>query len=172
MRTLTTALSTALGAPVQQPALLVEIGFSTPWRRTTGAQITWNGRTWLRDDFEVEGLVVEALRISGTVVIGNANSGIAGLLLNEGATDRPIRIWGYDAAATGAGDVVLLCGDAVGSTYRLSPTGPSEARIELRHRCEHVFGPRTWITPDALGPMLPAGAAMKINGIDLVLDRR
>jgi hypothetical protein len=171
MRTLSSNLYNALAGPVQQPALLVEIGFSTPWRATTGATLSWNGQTWARHDIEVAGLRVEALRVSGTVVVGNTVSGIGAMLLNEGAVDRSVRIWAYDAGATSLADVVPLCAEAVGASYELDPQ-TNEARITLRHRCEHVLGPRTFLTPETFGPMLPAGGALRINGIDLVLDRR
>jgi hypothetical protein len=167
MRALTAALQTALGAPVQRPALLVRIDFSTPSRFTTDATLTWDSQTWTRVDLDVQGLLVDALDISGTVVIGNADNVIGALLLNEGSTDKRVRIWGYDAAATALADVVLL-GDAVGSTYSLTER---EARIELRHRTDHVYGPRTYIGSETLGPLLPAGTVLRINGADYTLER-
>jgi hypothetical protein len=167
MRTLSAALQTALGAPVQRPGLFVEIGFSTPLRITTRDTITWNGVSWTRVDMDVQNLNVEALSIRGTVVIGNADNIIGALLLNEGITDRRIRIWGFDAGATALGDVVQLA-DAAGATYGLTER---EARIELRHRTAHVYGPRTYIGPETLGPLLPAGTVLRINGTDYTLER-
>jgi hypothetical protein len=167
VKALSTALQTALGAPVQRPALLVRIDFTTPWRATTDATMTWDAQTWTRADLAVENLAVEALRITGSVVIGNADNVIGALLLNEGITDKRVRVWGYDAAATALADVVLLA-DAVGSTYGLTPR---DARIELRHPAEHVYGPRTYIAPEALGPLLPTGTVLRINGTDYTLER-
>jgi hypothetical protein len=167
MRALTAALQTALGAPVQRPALLVRIDFSAPSRFTSDATLAWDSQTWTRADLDVQGLVVDALEISGTVVIGNADNVIGALLLNEGSTDKRVRIWGYDAAATALADVVLL-GDAVGSTYSLTER---EARIELRHRTDHVYGPRTYIGSETLGPLLTAGTVLRINGADYTLER-
>lgn len=167
MRSLSGALQTALGAPVQQPALLVQIDFTAAWRGTTGAMLTWDGQTWARSDLAVEGLTVDALQIGGTVIVGNADSVIGATLLNEGVTDRRVRVWGYDAAATALADVVLLA-DAVGSTYQLTER---EARIVLRHRTDHVYGPRTYIAPEVVGPMLSAGTVLRINGIDYTLER-
>lgn len=167
MRTLTTALQTALGAPVQRPALLVRVDFTTPWRATTGASLTWDAQTWNTADVEVQNLTVDALAIRGTVVIGNADNVIGATLLNEGAQDKRIRIWGYDAAATALADVVLLC-DAVGSTYSLNER---QARIELRHRTQHVYGPRSYMDDPSLGPLLATGTVLRINGIDYTLER-
>lgn len=168
MRTLSSALATALGAPVQRPAVLVEIAFSTVWRGSTGAALTWNSATWPARDIAVAGLQVDALSVRGSIVIGNTDDSMAALLLNEGVADRSVKIWGYDAAATGAADIVLLSGDSVGSSFALTER---EARIDLRHRCELVVGPRTWMTPENFGPMLPAGATLRINGVDYTLSR-
>ena len=168
MKSLSTALQTALGAPVQQPALLVEIGFSIVWRATTAATLTWNGVSWTRRDIQVVGLQVDALTVRGSILIGNTDDAAAALLLNEGISDRTVKIWGYDAAATAAGDVVLLSGDSVGASFTLTER---EARIELRHKSELVVGPRTWMTPENFGPMLPAGATLRINGTDYTLSR-
>lgn len=169
MKSLTAALTAALGAPVQQPAALVQIAWSTVWRGTTGAPLTWNGFTWPRRDMDLEGLIVGALDLSGTLVLGNPDDLVGALLLNEGAADVGVQIWAYDAAATGTADVVLIAGAAIGTTYSLSER---EARIALVHRARHLLGPRTWITPEAFGPLLPAGATVRINGSDLTLDRR
>jgi hypothetical protein len=168
MKTLSSALQTALGAPVQRPAVLVEIAFSTVWRGTTGAAITWSGQSWPARDMSMAGLRVDALAVNGSVVIGNTDDAMAALLLNEGIADRPVKIWGYDAAATATADVVLLSGDSVGASFVLTER---EARIDLRHRAELVVGPRTWLTPENFGPMLPAGATLRINGVDYTLSR-
>ena len=62
MRTLSTALATALGAPVQQPGFLVQMGFSTVRRWSSFATTTWNGQTWTKEAVTVDGLAVDALR--------------------------------------------------------------------------------------------------------------
>ncbi len=169
MRSLSSALATALGAPVQQPAILVEAGFATTRRWSSFATVTWAGFSWSREDILVEGLRVDPLRVEGSILIGNHDDLAGNLVLADGVTDRVFRIWGYDAAATALSDVVWLC-DAVGASAEISPEA---VRINLRHACEYVVGPRTYLTPgNGFGSMLPPGAVVRINGIDYRLERR
>lgn len=187
MRALAANLSAALGRPVQQPAALVQIDFAQPWRGSTHGLVTWNSAQWALRDLDVQNLTVDALRISGSVVIGNVDGVIGGLILSEGIADRRIRVWGYDGGvvahdgvslsvdfvrqdyeAADPGSAMVLLADAVGSTYALTER---EARIELRHRTEHLHGPRTYLGPETLGPMLAAGTVLRINGIDYTLER-
>lgn len=169
MRSLSGALAAALGAPVQQPALLVEVGFSTPRRWSSFATVVWNGQTWTREAVRVEGLAVEALRVRGTLIVQNADDVMGALVLNEGVTDRSIRLWGYDAAATAAGDVVWLA-DAAGAACQITPT---EVRIGLRHPSEYVIAPRTFVGAGmGANVLLPAGSVLRINGRDVRLERR
>ena len=168
MKALSGPLSAALGAPVQQPALLVEAGFTTVRRWSSFASITWNGHSWAREDVAVEGLEVGALRLAGTLLLGNADDAAGALALAEGVQDRGFRLWGYDAAATGAADVVWLA-DAVGAGAQV---GARSVRIELRHRAEFMLAPRTFVTPEAFGHLLPAGTLLKINGQDFRLARK
>ena len=169
MRSLASALATALGAPVQQPAILVEIAFATTRRWTSSAAVTWNSLSWTREDVALEGLQVQALQLQGTLVIGNADDGIGALVLAEDVADRAIRIWGYDAAATATGDVVPLC-DAVGGAATIDE---NRVRISLRSPAELLLAPRTFVGPAAgFNNLLPGGTVLKINGRDLRLDRR
>lgn len=173
MRSLSGALSSALGAAVQRPALLVEAQFSTTQRWSSMSTVTWNSQTWTGRDVGVEGLQVEALRVAGTLVLGNADDVAGTLVLGQGAQDKVIRIWGYDAATVSGGtlstgDAVWLC-DAVGSSAVVTPT---EVRIGLRHRCEYVAVPRTLVLASAgFNKLLPAGTVLKIAGIDYTLER-
>jgi hypothetical protein len=168
MKTLSSALSSALGAPVQQPGFLVQIGFTTVKRWSSFATVTWNGQTWTKEAVTVDGLAVDALRVRGALTIGNADDVIGALILAEGVQDRPISIWGYDAAATDLSDVVWLC-DAVGASAEI---GQVEARIALRHPGEFQLSPRTFINAAAgFTQLLPAGAVLRINGIDWQLRR-
>jgi hypothetical protein len=169
MKTLSSALSAAIGAPVQQPAILVQAAFGTVRRWSSFATTTWNGQLWTKEDITLEQLQVGALRVSGTLVVGNNDDGIGALVLSEGVQDRSITIWGYDAAATATGDVVWLC-TAVGASAQV---GLRDVRIALRHRSEFLQAPRTFVGPAAgINGLLPAGASLRINGIDYVLERR
>lgn len=169
MKGLSTALATALGAPVQQPAILVQVGFSTVQRWSSFQTVTWNALTWSKEDIGLDGLLVEALRVSGTLIVGNADGAIGATVLAQGVQDRTITIWGYDAAATATADVVWL-GTAVGASAQV---GLRDVRIALRHKSEYVQAPRTFIGPAAgMNGLLPAGASLRINGLDYTLERR
>lgn len=169
MRSLSIDLSAALGAPVQRPALLVEIGYSTPVRMTTHSAITWDSRTWVAGPVHVESLRVGPFSVAGTVVIGNADGTAGAMLLAQGINDRPIRIYGYDAGATGAPDVVWLA-DASGSAGQVSAR---DVRIQLRHRADGSYSPRARVGAAAgITQLLAAGTVLRINGIDLKLERR
>lgn len=169
MKSISTALSAALGAPVQQPAVLVEVGFNTTRRWCSYATTTWNGQTWQAEDIAVEDLQVGALQVQGTLVFGNADDAAATLVLAEGVADRSVRIWAFDAAATGLNDVVLLAADAVGASVQIDLRS---VRVSLRHRCEMLLTPRTYVTDETLGPLVPEGTVLKINGKDYRMTRR
>ena len=169
MRSLSSALSTALGAPVQQPAILVEVGFATPRRWSSFADVTWNGLAWTKEDVALSGLQVDALRVRGTLTVGNADDAIAALVLAEDAADKTIKVWGYDAAATALADVVQLC-DAVGAAAAIDEV---KVAIALRSPCEFLLAPRTFVGPGAgFNSLLPAGTTLTINGLSFKLERR
>lgn len=169
MRSLTTALATALGAPVQMPAFLVELGFGTVQRYSSRATLSWGGNSWVGTPMDVDGLRVGPLRVEGTLSLDNRDGAIGTLVRAEGVQDRTIKLWGYDAAATATGDVVWLA-TAVGSAASI---GETAVQINLRHRQEFTVSPRVTCSPEAgFGNMLPSGAVLNINGIELRLDRR
>lgn len=169
MKSLSGALSAALGAPVQRPALLVQVDFSTVQRWSSMATLSWGGNTWTARDLRVEGLQVQALRVQGSLLLGNADGVAGALVLAQGVQDRAITLYGYDAAATASGDVVWLA-SAVGAAAQIDA---GSVRIELRHRAEFQQCPRTYVNPAAgFTQMLPAGAALRIGGISTVLIER
>jgi hypothetical protein len=128
MRTLSVALSAALGAPVQRPAILVELAFSPVKRWSSHADLTWNGQTWLKEDVSLEGLQVEALSLAGQLVLGNGDGAMAALVLGQGVQDRAVRLWGYDAGATATGDIVWLA-DGLCAGVQIAPDA---VRIAMR----------------------------------------
>lgn len=168
MRSVSSALTTALGAPVQQPAILVEIMFATPKRLSSFAALTWNALNWAFDDVAVDDLAVDALRVSGSLRIGNADGFMGNQVVSEGIYDRAINLWAYDAAATATADVVWLA-SAVGASAEISN---EQVVIQLRHKAEMTLAPRTFVNSDTFGTLLPAGAVLRINGMDMRLQRR
>lgn len=170
MRTLSSALNTAYGLPVQKPAWLVEINTTVVQRRSSFSTVTWDSQNWTADDVNVSGLRVGALQVAGSLVLGNADDYWGGVALGEGFTDKRIRIWGYDAsiAAPAASDPVLVC-DAVGAGCDVST---DYVRVTLRDAAEHRHGPRATISPAfGFARYLPAGRTITINGVSYKLDR-
>ncbi|MEG1971121.1 MAG: hypothetical protein RR101_13505 [Burkholderiaceae bacterium] len=169
MRTLTAALTSALGAPVTRPAFLVQIDFSTPRRWSTWANVMRGADWFYASDVRIEGLQVEAGRVRGSLVVGNLDNVIGALVLNEGVSDRRIRVWGDDAGADTAADLVLLA-DAVGGAAQIAP---AQVAIALRANTEFLVAPRLLVGPAAgINTLVPAGAVIKIAGVEYRLERR
>lgn len=168
MKELSIDLSAALGAPVQRPALLVEIGYSPVVRLTTYTDITWDSRSWVVGPMRIDGLQVGPFNVAGTLVLGNADGAAGSMLLAQGIKDRAIRVYGYDAAAVGEPDVVWLA-DAAGSGAQI---GTRDVRIQLGHRSEGSYAPRARVgAATGITQLLAAGTVLRINGIDLTLER-
>lgn len=166
MKSLSSTLATALGAPVTQPAVLVQIDFSTTQRWSSFATRTWGGHTWHRWPLALRNLVVQAYDLSGQLELDNRDDQAAALVLGEGITDRAITVWGYDAAAPD--DVVWLANAMAGG----ASVAHDRVVVELRHPCDSLMSPRTYIVPETWGPTLPEAASLTINGQALQLDRR
>lgn len=169
MRTLTTALNNALAGPVQRPAYLVQLNYSPIQRWSSHETVSWNGNTWTKFDITVQGLQVQALTVRGTLVAGNADDVAGAFVLAQGIQDIPITVYGYDAAATASGDVVLLA-SAVGGTAEI---GLSEVRVSLRHKSEFMQSPRTYVNAaNGFTSLQGAGTVIRVNGQDIKLSRR
>ncbi len=167
MKSISGLLSAAFGAPVTRPAVLVQADFATVRRWTSAAARTWDGHSWEAVGMRVDELSVGVLELTGTLVLSNADDAAAALVLAEGVKDRPITIWGYDAAAP---TEVAWLASAVGARAQVTP---AEVRVTLRHRCEYTLSPRTVVGQTAgFQQLLPAGTVLRINGIDIRLDRR
>jgi hypothetical protein len=167
MRSLSGILSAALSAPVTRPAVLVQADFATVQRWTSGAARDWDGHSWTAPGMRVEDLAVGTLELTGTLVLANADGSAGTLVLDEGVKDRPFTLWGYDAAAP---TEVVWLGAAVGARAQVDPR---QVRISLRHRSEYTVSPRTYVGVGAgFNQMLAAGTVLRINGVDVRLDRR
>ena len=167
MKTVPSGLQSAHAAPVQRPGYLVEIHFGTVRRWSTLGSVSFGGFTWTNVDMQVQGLQVQPFAVSGALVLGNADDGIGTAVLTEGVQDKLVKIYAFDAAAPA--DAVWLC-TAVGSS---ATVGTRDVRINLRHRCEFMASPRTYVSPAAgFTHLLPSGTVLRINGIDIRLERR
>lgn len=108
MLTVSTPTSNAIAGPSTQPGYLVEIGWSTVSRLTTGDDLPWNGYVWVGADLAVTNLRWSRQGlVTATIRLGNALQQWSALALNEDVAGVPVRIWAFDQAATATGDPVL-----------------------------------------------------------------
>lgn len=167
MKAVPSGMAAAHAAPVQRPGLLVEMHFSTVQRWSTRGALNWGGFTWAAMDMQLQNLQVQPFAVSGTLVLGNTNDAAGALVLSQGVQDRLVKVYSFDGAVPT--EAVWLA-TAVGASAQVSPR---DVRISLRHRTEFMASPRTYVNPQAgFTNLLPSGTVLRINGIDLRLDRR
>lgn len=161
MITLSAALQAAHASAIQKPAWLVYVGFSTPLRLSSYGDVTYDSNTWSAYDVDVSRIRVDAVRVSGELVIQNADDLVGALILAEGVADRVIHIYGYDAGATDTADIVHLV-TCVGGASSLSHDRVS---IGLRASTEYTSAPREFVnSASGFTYMIPAGTQLRING--------
>lgn len=171
MKTLSAALTTALGGAVQRPAWLVSIGWATPLYLSSYGTVSFDSKSWTVADIDVSRVRVEAANVSGTLTLGNADDVYGALILSEGISDKAIVIYGYDAGATATADFVELV-RCVGGRGTVSS---EKVEIDLRDSNAHVYSPRTFITTtpgSGFTTLMPAGSIVNINGQTYTLERR
>lgn len=160
-------MAAAHAAPVQRPGLLVEMHFDTVQRWSSRGTLSWGGFTWASMDLQLQGLQVQPFAVSGTLVLGNAGDAAGTLVLAQGVQDRLINVYAFDGAVP---TEAAWLATAVGASAQVSAR---DVRINLRHRTEFMASPRTYVNPQAgFTHLLPAGTVLRINGIDIRLDRR
>ena len=107
--TLSSAMTTALGATISQPGLFVQLGFSTPLYLTDRDTRTWNAQTWTSGDFLVSNYSMDMSVIQKiTLSFADSDYSLAALLLNQTSADKNVKLWYYDATATATIDPVLI----------------------------------------------------------------
>lgn len=108
MLTVSTPTGNAIAARNTRPGYLLEIGWSTVSRLTSGDDLAWNGYVWVAADIDVQNLRwSQQGLVAATIKLGNALQQWSALALNEGVAGVPVRIWAFDQAATATGDPVL-----------------------------------------------------------------
>jgi hypothetical protein len=108
MRSLTTALVAELGLRVTRPGYLVQLSYVTPVFLSTIGTVSWNGNVWSASDVRVSGIgrVGTGVGDRAGVSMGNTDNAFSALVLNQGASDVPVRVFAVYAGATATGDVV------------------------------------------------------------------
>ena len=116
-RALNARISAEIQATVTSPTYLVELGFSTLLRLSTGATVTWNGATWMAADLQVAGITERSGGVlEAELVFGNAENEISAIVLGEGVRERPVTIWLiYGEAPYDPDDAVQLFAGVVDS---------------------------------------------------------
>lgn len=170
MKTLDAALLAELSALQTRPVVLAEIGFSTAARLSSGGDITWNGHVWASASLRVDRLTADGSgRARARLVIGNTDSEIGALLLNQRIADRSIRIW--EAWIDAAGDPqVKEAFTGAGSSFEVGPKEAAITAVLLGSSLRH--SPREMISAAyGFSRLRPAGTKFPWNGAEIVIER-
>lgn len=171
MITLTSAAQAALTERVTCPIYLVEIDFDPTSRLSTHGDVSWNGEAWSgAQSLKVSGLTADGSGSGrATVLIGNADLAMGALVLNQGAADKAITIWGGDADALAAADPVLLFSGVIASAE------VSEAAVTFQCAAAGTrtqMSPRRYIGPSAgFNSLIPAGTKIRFGTSVYTLER-
>ena len=137
-------------------------------RLSSHGDVTYGGYTWSAYDVDVSRISVDAVRVSGEVVIQNCDDVIGALVLTEGVADRTVQIYGYDAGATATADIVHLITCAGGA----ASISDDRVSIGLRSSTEFTASPREFVNAAAgFTYLIPAGTQLRINGQTYKVDR-
>jgi hypothetical protein len=94
MLTLPSSLAANVAKRDTRPGYLVEINFSSPWRRSTLGERQWNGLTWAEEHVEVSGLVWEGRAgQEGSLSIRNSGFAFGQQCLAEPPSERSCNVW-------------------------------------------------------------------------------
>lgn len=165
-REITEDRAEASGRVVTRPGYLVEIGFESPVRLSNIGDVTWGGHAWLGS----RALSVRGLSATGgTITVSNLDDTLGALVLNDGISDRPIKVWSADAEALGEDDPVLEF-NGVGNSAQVTTR---EVQISLTlHRVASNWSPRRFIGPGiGLNTMIPSGTVIKIGNDKFTIER-
>lgn len=94
MRIVTTKIANAIDSPVQTPAYLIEINFSTIIRLCNRETVSYGGFTWYQGGAAVTGLATgEGGAKTATIELPNNQFAYSTIILAETASGRRVRIW-------------------------------------------------------------------------------
>lgn len=144
-RTLPGDVSTEIVKSYVAPAYLIEIGFATPFRQSTGRDIDFGGNTFTEGGVIPESLSWVGNQQSGEIVILNGDSSGTALVLNNRVADVPIKIWKtyVTGPTTNTTPVLLLVG--VGRNARITV---DEVRVTVSESASDTeFAPQDLVIP-------------------------
>ena len=171
-RSISGALTTAIGLDVVSPGYVVEIAFATPLRLSSRGTLVWSGNTWTTWDMRVQGLATEAQGSAsgGSLVLGNADYTISALVLGEGVANRAVSVWKFYGDTTpAAGDPVKIFA-GVADDAAIDPNNGTVTLKLVQTNAQALFAPRFYITPEMGFSFLPApGSVIDWDGERYVL---
>ncbi len=170
MRALSGPTAAALAGPITRPILLIELSLAPVQRWSTGGPVTWDGYTWSESGARVEELrELPGAAVEGRISAPNADGALGTLLLSQGATDVPCRIWAlYGDGPYALGDAVLLFGGVTdGAEHGLRVT--LDLITAARRR---LTAPRLRCAPPLCNHLPPSGTVVSWNGERYALEGR
>lgn len=168
MRTISSALNTALGKTVTQPGWLVFVNWPTPVRLSSLGTVTYGGQTFSAANVDVSNLRMDGMKVSGSISLGNADNGYGSLVLTYGIAGTQIKVWGFDGDAVASDDDFVFMADAVGGKSKINL---DKVAIDLRDSTAFVYSPRTYVTAPTFTYLIPAGTILKINDQTFKVER-
>jgi hypothetical protein len=156
-RTISAALTTAIGLDVVAPGYLVEIAFGTPLRLSSRGTLSWSGSAWTAWDVRVQGLGISAGQSSGagSLSIGNADYSVSALVLGEGIANRVVNVWAFYTESPATADPVHVFA-GVADDAQIDPTRGVVTVSLVQTNARALFAPRLYITPESGFSHLPA----------------
>lgn len=162
MRALSGTTAAAVSGPITRPLLLIELSLSPVQRWSTGGAVTWNGYAWSASGARVEDLSeLPGAAIEGRISAPNADGALGALLLAQGATDLPCRIWAlYGDGPYSEADAVMLFDGVVDGTE----CGLRAVMSLITAGRRRLTAPRIRCAAPLCNFMPPAGTLLVWNG--------
>ena len=138
MKTLPAELVSLLDDTCTEPFFLVELGFSTPLRLSSGRTVSYDGEIFSSADVELARLSFDANMIaSGAIIVGNTDNAINYWVLHEGISGKPVKVWlTYMIDDTNFAEPVLVF-DGIGDAVRIDHTKTEISIVNKFLRVSH-----------------------------------
>ena len=170
--TLTGAMTAALGANISQPGLFLQLGFTTPLYycdRAAGTSRAWNSLTWTEADFTVADYSIEiGVMQKLTLSFVDASFVLTALLLAQTSSDKVVKLWYFDSAATATLDPVLIFDGLIdnasgGDTRRVSVPCSTVDKMLPVGMLAHLIPPYLFAAEGTRIMWGPAGSTITFN---------
>jgi hypothetical protein len=171
-RDLSSGFTTEAAKAKTAPGYLLEIGFTSPLRLSSRADVTWNGNIWITWGFSVEGMQTDGTSsdVQGSITLSNTDNSIGTLLLQQGIADRSIKLWKFYGTAPGRFDPLpIISAAGNGATFMKNLT---QVRITLMASGgRSLYSPRLYCTREnGFSILPPRGTIIAWNGEQFTLE--